>query len=76
LSATLFTSLAHIYVVIENWRRDYNPERPHSVLSNLTPLAYAARNAYAAQQPGVPRSTTGFVPKAAATPGISASNDE
>ena len=36
-----FTSLPHAKVVIEQWRREYNEERPKKSLSGLTPTAYA-----------------------------------
>ena len=36
-----FTSLAHARVVIEDWRREYNDERPKKGLGGLTPAAYA-----------------------------------
>ena len=36
-----FTSLAHARVVIEDWRREYNDERPKKALGGLTPTAYA-----------------------------------
>lgn len=42
-----FTGLAHAQVVIEQWRREYNEERPKRGLGGLTPSAYArqlARN--------------------------------
>ena len=48
---------------LEEWRRDYNTQRPHSALGNLTPVAYAARNASVPQQPGALRSITGFAPQ-------------
>ncbi len=76
LNETLFTSLAHARAALEEWRRDYNTERPHSALGNLTPVAYAARNASVPQQPGALRSTTGFAPQAVATPGRTGPNDE
>lgn len=76
LNETLFTSLAHARVALEEWRRDYNTERPHSALGNLTPIAYAARNASGPQQPGALRSTTGFAPQAVATPDLMGPNDE
>ena len=28
---------------VESWRDDYNKERPHSALNNLTPEEFAAR---------------------------------
>jgi len=36
-----FTSLAHARTVIENWRREYNEERPKKSLGGLTPAQYA-----------------------------------
>jgi putative transposase len=76
LNETLFTSLAQARVLIEDWRGDYNTERPHSALGNLTPIAYAARNASVPQQPEALRSTRGFAPRAVATPGQTGPNDE
>jgi putative transposase len=40
-----FTSLAHARVVIENWRREYNEERPKKALGGLTPASYAKQMA-------------------------------
>src|SRR5699024_9465954 len=40
LNETLFTSLGQARIELEHWRRDYNTERPHSALGNLTPIAY------------------------------------
>jgi putative transposase len=36
-----FTSIAHARAVIENWRREYNEERPKKSLGGLTPNQYA-----------------------------------
>lgn len=36
-----FTSLLHARIVIENWRREYNEERPKRSLGGLTPASYA-----------------------------------
>lgn len=36
-----FTSLAHARAIIEDWRREYNDERPKKGLGGLTPAAYA-----------------------------------
>ena len=36
-----FLSLAHACSVIEDWRIEYNTERPHSSLGNLTPAEFA-----------------------------------
>jgi len=40
LNASWFLSLADAKDRIEEWRRHYNEERPHSALGNLTPKAY------------------------------------
>ena len=76
LNETLFSSLAQARVELEEWRRDYNTERPHSALGNLTPIAYAARTASGPQQPGALRSTEGFAPRPVATPDLTGPNDE
>jgi putative transposase len=68
LNETLFASLLQARLVLEEWRRDYNTERPHSALGNLTPAAYAARNAPVPQQAGALRSLGGFAPRPVATP--------
>lgn len=36
-----FTSLLHARTIIENWRREYNEERPKKVLGGMTPAGYA-----------------------------------
>ena len=36
-----FTSLAHARAVIEEWRKEYNEERPKKSLGGLTPAQYA-----------------------------------
>lgn len=38
-----FLSIAQAREIIEAWRTEYNTERPHSSLGNLTPAEYAAR---------------------------------
>lgn len=43
LNGELFDNLLEARVVIEDWRIDYNMNRPHSALGNLTPTAYANR---------------------------------
>ena len=42
LNETLFTSLMHARLALEEWRRDYNTVRPHSRIGWLTPAAHAA----------------------------------
>lgn len=39
-----FLTMAHARQIIESWRNEYNTERPHSSLSNLSPEQFA-RNA-------------------------------
>jgi putative transposase len=41
LNAELFLDLVDARKKLAAWRRDYNEERPHSSLGNLTPAAYA-----------------------------------
>jgi transposase InsO family protein len=36
-----FTSIEHARLVIENWRREYNDERPKKSLGGITPTQYA-----------------------------------
>jgi putative transposase len=76
LNETLFATLAQARVALEQWRRDYNTQRPHSALGNLTPAAYAARIASVPQQARALRSTGGFAPWPVATPDLIGPNDE
>lgn len=41
LNAYLFYSLAEVRTMSEEWRADYNTERPHKSLGYLSPLRYA-----------------------------------
>jgi putative transposase len=41
LNAYLFSSLAEVKILSEEWRTDYNTERPHKSLGYLSPLRYA-----------------------------------
>jgi putative transposase len=43
LNENWFLSVADAKEKIESWRRDYNEERPHSSLGNMTPEEYARR---------------------------------
>ena len=38
-----FLSMRHAREVIEDWRKEYNEERPHSSLKDMTPKAFADR---------------------------------
>ena len=42
LNENIFKNLDHAREVIENWRVDYNEQRPHSSLNKLTPSQFAA----------------------------------
>jgi putative transposase len=42
LNTYLFTSLAEVRTMSEEWRIDYNTERPHKSLGYLSPLQYAS----------------------------------
>lgn len=44
LNAYLFNSLTEVRVMSEEWRIDYNHERPHKSLGYLSPLKYAEKN--------------------------------
>jgi putative transposase len=43
LNETLFSSLAQARAVINAWRQDYNANRPHSSLGNITPSEFATK---------------------------------
>ncbi|AXV17776.1 hypothetical protein CYG48_18390 (plasmid) [Neorhizobium sp. SOG26] len=40
----LFTSYRHAREIIEDWRNDYNLNRPHTSLDGLTPYEFATRS--------------------------------
>jgi putative transposase len=44
LNENLFMTLDHARKLIEDWRIDYNEERPHSSLENLTPKEFLERH--------------------------------
>ena len=74
LNETLFTSLAQVRTILSAWRDDYNHDRPHSALGNLTPAEFAARNAPGSQRGGALRYTLGSAPRPVAPPSPMGSN--
>jgi len=74
LSREEFGSLAEAQVLLEDWRREYNQERPHGALGYVTPEAFAAacRRAdpdSAALRPDRHDEAEELVKKCCATPG-------
>lgn len=45
LNETLFSSLTQARVAITAWKEDYNRNRPHSKLGNITPSAFEIKMA-------------------------------
>lgn len=45
LNETLFSSLTQARRQITEWKEDYNRERPHSSLGNITPTEFAMKMA-------------------------------
>jgi putative transposase len=43
LNETLFNSLSEAREVLNAWKEDYNRNRPHSALGNLTPKEFAEK---------------------------------
>ena len=43
LNETLFSSLVEARETLEAWQEDYNNQRPHSALGNLTPREFAEK---------------------------------
>jgi len=50
LNTYLFSSLAEVRLMAEEWRIDYNEERPHKALSYLSPVKYAEQKFKALHQ--------------------------
>ena len=74
LNETLLTSLTQARAVLAAWKDDYNHVRPHSALSNLTPVEYADRSAPGPQRGGALRYTEGSAPRPVAPPSPLGSN--
>ena len=57
LNRELFGSLLEAQIILEQWRNEYNDQRPHSSLGYQTPTEYARRSATGLQSPsGLPTS--------------------
>jgi len=52
LNEHLFSSYGQAREIIERWRIDYNTQRPHSSLGNMTPREFLAKCAYNRQRFG------------------------
>jgi putative transposase len=51
LNRELFGSLLEAQIILEQWRNEYNDQRPHSSLGYQTPTEYARRSATGLQSP-------------------------
>ncbi len=45
LNETLFSTLTQARAAIDLWKEDYNRNRPHSALGNITPIEFAIKMA-------------------------------
>jgi putative transposase len=53
LNVHWFASMAEAQATIEAWRRDYNENRPHMALDDMTPAAFARQNGNAGRKPNL-----------------------
>lgn len=67
LNETVFSSLAETRILLEQWRRDYNTQRPHSRLGWLTPSEFADRSRLSKQWPSGAAQPEGSAPMAIAS---------
>lgn len=67
LNETVFSSLAEARILLEQWRRDYNHQRPHSRLGWLTPSEFADRSGLGKQWPSGAAQPQGSAPMAIAS---------
>jgi len=55
LNEHLFVNYNHARKIIEQWRNDYNYNRPHSSLKGLTPIEFTRQQKYVKTQTEPPR---------------------
>lgn len=67
LNETVFSALAEARILLEQWRRDYNTQRPHSRLGWLTPSEFANRSRLSKQWPSGAAQPEGSAPMAIAS---------
>ncbi|MOA40811.1 hypothetical protein D3C78_1627170 [compost metagenome] len=48
LNSNFFLNLRHAKALIARWKDDYNTNRPHSSLGNLTPQEFSRKTDYVA----------------------------
>ncbi len=75
LNETIFTTLIHAREVLAMWKDDYNNVRPHSALSNMTPVAFAKLSDPARQRDGTLRYIEGSATHPVAPPSQQGSNE-
>ncbi len=59
-----FLDLPDARQIIEDWRRDYNAERPHSALGQMTPGEFASKNASDRKEEEVDKQSNAAILKA------------
>jgi putative transposase len=70
LNETVFSSLAEARVLLAEWRRDYNEQRPHSRLGWLTPSEFAEKHTPVQAMAMGAAYSEGFAPMAIAQPAL------
>jgi putative transposase len=70
LNETVFSSLAEARVLLAEWQRDYNDERPHSRLGWLTPSEFAERHTPVQAMAMGAANSEGSAPMAIAQPAL------
>jgi len=76
LNECLFGTLKEAIDKIEAWRIDYNTTRPHSLIGNQTPAAFAAASVLSMQLGETLHYPRGFAPRPVATTTQTGSNKE